>query len=375
MLELKEILNEFHEIASNPKAQLKKYLVEGKKVIACAPVYTPEEIVHSMGLVPFGTWGADMELKDSKSYFPAFICSITQSILELGINKEYDGISGIIIPNLCDSLKSLGQNWKYGVPSIPFIPINYPQNRKIEAGIKFTMASYKEVIKELEEATGQKFDDKSLSHSCEIYNKHNILMRKTSEILVDYPYITAAQRAEIFKSAYFMLKEEHISLLEKLISKLEEMPKEENNKIKIITSGILADNPNLLSIIDENNIQIVGDDIAHESRQYRVDVELSDTTTALEALANKFAQMDYCSVLYDPNKKRADLIVDMAKDKEAEAVLMVMTKFCDPEEFDYVIIKKACDTASIPCIQIEVDRQMLNYEQAKTMIQTFVENI
>ncbi len=107
-----------------------------KKVVACVPVYTPEELIHSMGLVPMGAWGADIELKESKKYFPAFICSIMQSILELGIKGEYKGISAIVIPSLCDSLKCLGQNWKYAVKDIPFIPMTYPQNRKPEAGKK-----------------------------------------------------------------------------------------------------------------------------------------------------------------------------------------------------------------------------------------------
>lgn len=370
---LKRVLDKFHEVAANPKGQLKKYLEEGKKVVACAPVYTPEELIHSMDLVPFGTWGADMELKESKRYFPAFICSIAQSILELGAGGEYEGVSAIVIPNLCDSLKSLGQNWKYGVPDIPLVPMDYPQNRKIKPGIAFTKASYEKVIKNLEEITEKKFNEKSLAKSCETYNEHNAVMREIAELLGDYPSITAKQRSDIFKSAYFMLKEEHTLLVKELIEELKKIPKEKNEKIKILTSGILADNPSLLSILDEYNLQIVGDDIAHESRQYRVDVKPADTP--LDALANKFAEMDYCSVLYDADKKRVDYLVDTAKNTDAKGILMVMTKFCDPEEFDYVLIKKACDAASIPCIQIEVDRQMVNYEQAKTMIQTFTEMI
>ncbi len=50
-----------------------------------------------------------------------------------------------------------------------------------------------------------------------------------------------------------------------------------------------------------------------------------------------------------------------------------MTKFCDPEEFDYVPIKRAADEAGIPHINIEVDRQMKNYQQANTMLQTFAD--
>ena len=107
-----ELLAQLHEVAASPKKQLDKYLAEGKKVVAVAPVYTPQEIIHSMGLVPMGVWGADMEINEAKKYYPAFICSIMQTILELGIKGEYEGVSAIVIPSLCDSLKCLGQNWK-----------------------------------------------------------------------------------------------------------------------------------------------------------------------------------------------------------------------------------------------------------------------
>ncbi len=373
MERLAELLERFHSIATSPDKQLEKYFKQGKQVIACAPVYTPEEIIHSMGLVPFGVWGADMELEKAKSYFPAFICSVTQSILELGMTGKYKGISAIVIPSLCDSLKCLGQNWKYAVPDIPFIPMTYPQNRNNEGGIAFAIAGYKRVIRDLEEITGKRFDEEALAKSNSIYNEHNAAMREVSDLLGDHPTITAVQRSEIFKSAYFMTKEEHTALVKELITELNRLPKEDHKKIRVITSGILADNSSLLSILDDNNFQIVGDDIAHESRQYRVDSNLG--ISALDSLARKFSNMGNCSVLYDADKKRAEYITDMVKTKNASAVLMVMTKFCDPEEFDYVIVKKACEKAEVSCVQIEIDRQMVNYEQAKTMIQTFSENI
>ena len=49
----------------------------------------------------------------------------------------------------------------------------------------------------------------------------------------------------------------------------------------------------------------------------------------------------------------------------------MLTKFCDPEEFDYPLIKKACEAENLPLILVEVDRQMENYEQVRTMIETF----
>ena len=83
-----ELFAQLHEAAASPKQQKEKYLAQGRKVVAVAPVYTPQEIIHSMGLVPMGVWGADMEINEAKKYYPAFICSIMQTILELGIGDR-----------------------------------------------------------------------------------------------------------------------------------------------------------------------------------------------------------------------------------------------------------------------------------------------
>ena len=226
-----ELLGQLHEVAASPKKQLDKYLAEGRKVVAVAPVYTPQEIIHSMGLVPMGVWGADMEINEAKKYYPAFICSIMQTILELGIKGEYEGVSAIVIPSLCDSLKSLGQNWKYAVKGIPFIPMTYPQNRKPAYGVKFTKACYERVINDLTVATGAQYSAFALAESNKIYNEHNAVMREFAEIASWAP-ITAAQRNDVFKSAWFMLPEEHTAIVKQINDELKACPKDEN-KVRV----------------------------------------------------------------------------------------------------------------------------------------------
>ena len=367
MSKLNELLNRFHGIASDPAGQKARYLAEGKKIVLTAPVYTPEEIIHSMGLIPFAAWGGDIEINESKQYFPAFICTIMQSILELGMKGTYEGASAIVIPSLCDSLKCLGQNWKYAVPSIRFIPMTYPQNRKPDYAKAFTIAGYERVIKDLEEVTGAKFDEASLKASIKVYNEHNQAMRTLRDLMAVKGGVTASERSDIYRSAGFMPKEEHTALVKELIAELEAAEIKDTSK-RLYTTGILADSPSLLSIFEEYGFRVVADDVAAESRQYRTDTP--DEESAVGALADKFRAMDNCSVLYDVKKTRVELIVEEARRFNADAVLVVLTKFCDPEEFDYPLIRKACEKAEIPCILVEVDRQMTNYEQARTMIES-----
>ena len=217
---MNDILNKLHEAAASPRAQMDGYLAQGKKIVLCAPVYTPEELIHAMGFVPMGAWGGDVALNRAKEYCPAFLCAIVQSLLELGINGAYEGASAIVIPSLCDTLKTVGENWKYAVPSIPFIPMTYPQNRKPAYGVAYTKAGYERVIRDLEKLGGT-FSEEKLLASIKVYNRHNDVMRRIDQLLAVHPEITAAQRSDIFKSAFFMTKEEHTELVEALIEKLE----------------------------------------------------------------------------------------------------------------------------------------------------------
>ena len=56
-MSIEALLEKFASISGHPKAQLKKYKAEGKKVIGVLPYYAPEELVDAAGMVPMGIWG------------------------------------------------------------------------------------------------------------------------------------------------------------------------------------------------------------------------------------------------------------------------------------------------------------------------------
>lgn len=365
MADYNTLINQFHDIASNPAKQLRHYLDSGKKVAGVSPVYTPEEIVHSMGIVPMGIWGADVELSESKRYFPAFICSIMQSIIELGIKGTYNGLSFVMMPSLCDSMQVAAENWKWAVPSIPVIYADWPHNRS-QAGHDYIVATHRRQIEKISEITGAEYSDAKLSDSIVVYKEHAEVMRAFSQ-KAGLCGMKAADRQAVFKSAWFMLKEEHTALVKEL---METMNPSDENRINVLTTGILADQPDLLKAMDELGFNIVWDDVAHESRQYYVEYKGENP---LDILANKFCGMKHCSLIYDYDKTRIGLVIDEAKLYGAKAIIYIQTKFCDPEEFDYVFLKREAEKAGLPIVMIEVDRQMTNYDQAKTALQTLKE--
>lgn len=360
-------------IVDNPAKQLNAFIRNGKKVVGCLPEYTPNEIVYAAGMVPFGLWGAEgREISEAKKYFPPFYCALALSSLEMGLDKALDKLSAVMIPVLCDTLKCLGQNWKVGVPQVPFIQIVHPQNRGTPAGIAFLSEQYKKVARQLEQLSGQPISDEALNNAITVFNQHRAVLREFSHIAAQYPRtISPLLRNIVIKSGYFMDTVEHTQIVQDIISLCQKQSPEEWDGHKIVVTGIIADSPSLLQIFADNNMAIVADEVAHESRQFRLDVPEGDSPYT--RLAEHIAKLEGCSLLFDPDKKRTKILSDMVRNNNAQGVVYLLTKFCDPEEFDAPIIKKHLDKEGIPSIVIEIDQQTQSYEQARTALQTFAD--
>lgn len=368
-----EIISELENVANNPKAMLNKYLNENKKVIGLLPVYTPGEIVHAAGLVPMGIWGGNTDIKLAKEYFPAFACSIMQAIDEYALRGEYDGISAVIIPCMCDTLITMTQNWKAGVKNIPMIPFVHPQNRMIEAGVKYLMSEYEHVKEEIEKIAGTTITDEKLQASIDLYNENRKALQEFVELTVTHlNTVTPYVRSVVIKSGHFMLKEDHTKLVVELNGLLKAMPEEDFKGKKILATGIIFDNPEVLKMLEEANIAIAYDNMANETRQFATLVP-DKGNTAIEKLARQWQEIRGCTLAYDPKKERGQMIIDEVNRLGLDGVFYVLMKFCDPEEYDYPIVKKELEKANIPHLYLEIEQGSLNIGQIQTRVQTFVD--
>lgn len=371
-MSIESILKQFETISANPGGQLREYKNRGKKVIGCFPYYVPEELVHAAGMVPFGLWGSNTKpIEAAKEYFASFYCSMAQLNLEMGLDGTLDDLSGVIVTTLCDTLRPLSQNFRVAVPNIPFLFLAHPQNRKKEYGIQYTIEQYETIRKKLEEIAGHPIAEGDLKVSIQVYNQSRKARREFVKLAGEHPeLVTATARSAVLKSAFFMLKEEHTQLLAQLNDLLRRSAPSAWKGIRIVTSGIVADNPALLKILEENNMAIADDDVAHESRGFRVDVP--EDQEPVRALALQFAGQDHDTILYDPDiDKRPGHVVQLVRDSGAQGVVLLLMQFCDPEEMEVPSLKKALSEAGIPCIVVGVDQQMKDFGQAGTQIQAF----
>ena len=373
MADWKTSLERMQQACAHPKQQLNYYLDQGKKVVGCFAPYTPEELVHAAGLIPMGMWGGRTELKLAKSYLPAFACPIMQANMEFGLNGTYDGLSAVIIPTMCDTLRCMTQNWRFGVKEIPMIPIVYPQNRTSPASVDYLISEFETVLTMLYTITGNMVSEKAMCASIQTYNEHNAAMREFDQVANDHlDVITPKVRHVVHKSAFFFEKGEHTALLKELIAGLKELPVCRWEGKKVVIAGILCEPDELLDIFAENQLAVVADDLAQESRQYRTDTP-EKGGGALKRLALQWNARYGCSLIHELGKPRGKMLAKMCQETGAQGVISCMMKFCDPEEYDEPYLEGDLRNAGYPVMAIEVDPLNTNYEQLRTRVQTFCE--
>ncbi len=376
-MSMEAMMKELQAIAYSPNAQLAKFKAEGKKVIGVLPYYAPEELVYAAGMVPMGMWGSNNKtISRAKEYCATFYCTIAQLALEMLLDGTMDQLDGLITPTICDTLRPMSQNFRVSIgDKIPTIFLAHPQNRFAPWGLQFCIDQYTNVRKMLDKISGHEMTDEDIRNAIKVYNASRAARREFVKLAAAHPdVVTPTLRSAVLKASWFMLKDEYTAKLTALNEELSKLPACQWKGVKVVTSGIIVDNPKLLSIFEENNIAIVADDVAHESRSFRVDAE--ETGDPMMALAKQFANIDYDVLLYDPasaENRRGEFVANLVKESGAQGLILFMQQFCDPEEMEYPYLKKALDAAGIPHIKLGVDQQMRDFGQASTAIQAFAD--
>ncbi|MFT8871243.1 MAG: 2-hydroxyacyl-CoA dehydratase family protein [Sporolactobacillus sp.] len=369
------IISKLTAVAHDPGKAVKDYIDQtGHKAIGWLPEIVPEEIIYAGGMLPVGCWGGETEINEAKNYLPAFTCSLLMACMEFDANGTYKNLSGIVVPSLCDELKCVGQDMMVA-SSLPVIQIVPPAHRKIAAGITFLETEYAKMKTKLEAISGHIITEEALVKAIDVYNDWRKTMREFVAVANDHlDVITPLVRHHVIKSAFFMDKAKHAALVKDLIAALKAESSFEFQGKKVVVTGIMAEPDAVLKIFEDNQIAVVGDNLAQETIQFATDVP-AEGENAIHRLALLFANIEGLSVAYDPEKKRGQLVLDLAKKNGADGIVFALFKFCCEEEFDYPVMKEEFQAQHVPTLYLEIDQQQADTEQARTRIQAFKETL
>lgn len=371
---VQEILNKMEYYSTNISQVVEMEKEKGKKVIGCLPYHVPEELVYASGAFPVGCWGGTSPIVKASAFLPPYACSLIQVITEFAANGTYDPLDALLIPLNCDTLKATSQNLIAACPDVRLIYVKQPQNRKVLGARDYSIRELQRVRRELEEVTAKKITDEAIFEAIAIYNENRQSMMEFVDVLGEKPgLLSCRERHNVIKARFFMDKKEHTELVKELNAELKKATVPDFNGMRVYLSGIIAEPVEMLDIMDEMGYAIVGDELAHETRQFNNLVPSS--LDQIERLAIWFENFEGNSVIFDSHKSRADIIAEKAEDLSADCVIFFGIQFCDPEGFDWPWIKETVGNKNIPIMNLSHEQNMTSMEQVRTQLQAFSEQI
>jgi benzoyl-CoA reductase subunit C len=364
---------------SFPSVRAWKCQHPGGKVIGYFPVYAPLELIHACGLLPVGLNGAgdQLDIQYADARFGSFICSIVKTTLEMGLTNHLALFDGLLFSSICDSARNLCFVSKRNCPDIYTEFLHLPHNPNSEASTTFLFSEYERLRTNLEQLSGNKMTEGALSDSIEIYNENRRLIRQMYGARAQSPHlIRTSELYSLVRAGNFLPVEEHTALLRKTLHELPQREGKRRDSIRIVIEGSFCEQPpiDLIKIIEEAGCYIVDDDFALGPRWFTEDVPLNGKP--LKSLAASYIHRSvYSSVRHDWRNPRHKQLIDKVRKRQADAVLLLVAKFCEPAYFDYVLFKQELEKAGVPHLLMEFEEKMFTFERMRTEIETFVESL
>ncbi|MBD3229140.1 MAG: hypothetical protein GF329_13210 [Candidatus Lokiarchaeota archaeon] len=351
---------------------------DGKEVYGYYCTYIPEEIIHSMDVLPYrirATGCDDTALADS--ILSHFNCSFVRCSLNLAMEDKYDFLDGAVFSNSCDHIRRLYDIWKRKIIKkddkfdLYFLSIPHKLS---EPGHKWLKDEYSIFIKDLEKKLKRKYDEEKLKESIEVHNQNRKLLKEIQELrTIKEPKLNGYDFARILLSNSSIPKEISNEKLEEVIGILKDREGLKDYKARFMLVGSYVDNPEFYSIFEEIGGIIVSDMLCFGMRSFWDEVEITDDP--LDDIVKRYYNKISCPRMMNMHKQRLQFIEDQVKSANVEGVVLERMEFCDLHGCDNMLLQHELEELGIPVLSIDREYLMSDVARFKTRAEAFVEQI
>jgi bcr-type benzoyl-CoA reductase subunit C len=370
-----EIITEFKNIVTDPYAYCRKYKAgTGKNIVGFTCSYTPEEIIYAAGALPFRLFGTNEGIHRADMHLQSYCCSLVRGILEEGLSGRLDFLDGAVFPHTCDSIQRLSDIWRLNVTPQFHIDLVLPVKLNTTSARQYLIDILEKFKKDLERALGAKITDGALSDSIKIYNQIRALIMQLYTLRAQKPEVLNGRDFHIIiKAAMIMDRQLLLKTLREIVAQLEKTPGTKTNPgtKKLLLTGSICSHPDIYDIIENAGGVVVWDDLCTGSRYF--EGVLDEKAPPLEAIAQRYLDRDICPAKHAGLTDRGESLVQMVRKHQADGVVFMLLKFCDPHAFDYPYIKEMLERENIPCMLLDMEEQLPAGGQLQTRFETFIQ--
>ncbi len=363
-------------------SELIEHQKNGGKVVGTFCIHVPEELPIAAGAVNTGLCsGSDFWVPGGEKVLPSATCPLIKASLGARFERTcpFFRICDLFVgETTCDGKKKA---WEILAEDAPMYVMDIPQMKRDEDFRKWKH-ELKSYVEKLEEVTGNKITEESLSKSIHIINeKRKALMRLYSFRKEKKLPISGKDCLLITQIAFYDDPERNAMMVNKLCDELDERVKNgvsvfPDGTKRILLTGTPLSIPNwkLHHIIETSGAMVVCEEMCTGVRYIEKPVDESGKTVdeMLDKLSERYLGGIHCAC-FTPNRERIDDIIRLAKEYRADGVVDLNLKFCNIYDTEGYFVEKELEKAGIPCIGIETDYSDSDSEQLKTRIGAFIE--
>lgn len=351
-----------------------KSISQKQPVVGYFDTYMPEEFLLALGVHPVRLLSDDIEPAISNSYIQGFCCPYAKNLLEQAFKGKLSFLSGVVFTRYCDSLRGVYEVWK-SEKLHPFVEyIRYAQVAR-ESSVPYLAKEFLTVFKRIAKHFERKIEKEPLKEAIiNVNEKRKILlnlykMRKNGEI-----YSSAQEFYNLVFSSTYLEFSDFINANKEFL--LNQSVHKKDDRVKVVLSAAEIDTPVFFRLLDDLGFSVKSDDISSGTRFFKdlVSERGEDIEEMSINIAKRYILKPPCSVK-EPSLRRIDELIDEIRSSEAQAVIFLRTHFCDSEGVEYAFVKKRLEGEKIPHIYIETDHRISNFQQLKTRLEAFYEQI
>jgi benzoyl-CoA reductase subunit C len=365
----------FYEISANPNNYARRWKEETKNnVIGFFCSYTPEEIILASGALPFRIFNTGNPIILADTHIQAYSCSLVRGALDDALTGRLDFLKGTIFPHTCDSIQRLSDIWRMNMDFDFHIDVVLPAILNTESARVYMVEVLQKFNRELGNALGREISREQIMSSAKTYNRIRKHLRRLHDIRIQNPEIlSATDLYTVIKSAMIMDRSTLPALLSELMEHLMETRQVNQHKKekRIVLAGGFCNMPEIFRTIETSGGIVITDDFCTGTRYYEGIINTDNDI--FEAIAERYLKKISCPAKHSGLYSRGEHIVNLAKESQADGVIFLHLKFCDPHAFDYPYIKAMLDKEDIPSLLFEIEDQLPSEGQFRTRCEAFME--
>lgn len=361
----KELLSTRHEVAKTWKAK-------GKRVIGWSCTSTPEELIYAANVLPVMVFGNLENTKLADVHLPINVCSFSRSCFNSALKGDYDYLDGFVTSSSCDNRNKIFDMWRYyaKIPYLHFINTPHSTTKRAHDFFYTEISKFKTSLEETYEKT---ISITALKSAIQVYNENRLLLKRVYDLRkMQPPLISGVEALEIVLSSTVASKEKHNDLLNHLLPEIPNRANPPKRGVRLLVSGSIMDNTELLRIIESVGGSVVADDWCTGSRYFW---DLVDSgSDPLVAIARRYLDKIPSSFML-AQKERFEHAFEMVKQYDVEAAIIFVLKFCDTHMFDAPQLIEVLKAMGLPVLYLEWEHSLSGMAQVKTRIEAFIEMV